>query len=142
MRELKMYLPAFISLGLILGLAIIFLNEKKKMITTPKEETHYVIITDSTDDADKKTYNDYIYLKGISNIKYNDQDLKDYLKEDSNGFNNILKLLKQIKENDENTLYIDNNGISNDGLKIVKCNTGSYIIGNKNLEYNENLCQD
>lgn len=151
MKLLKVYLPAFISLCLILLLALIFLNETKKKkdvnenIDTPTNY-NFKIITEELANCDEKTvYNDYISTYCLKSIKVekNDitKDLKDYLEELK--ISDITEVMtKKIDPLTEDIIYTsDDHNLVNNSLKIISCQNGSYIISNNNLEYNSNLCK-
>ena len=149
MKQVKLYLPALISLCLILLLTLVFTNELKKKKNNEDNIVNEVISlkieTEELNNCnDLNIYNDYISLyclKNINVIKGSDKkDLNDAL-------NNNLKIEdltnnmeKTIDNLTEDIIYIDNKNISNNGLKIIACKNGSYIIGSLNLEYNEKLC--
>jgi hypothetical protein len=147
MKQVKLYFPALISLCLILLLTLIFTNELKKNKETDesKEEQQVLLIeTSELNNCDSlQVYNDYITLDCLSDINY----LKDNNKISLKDALNTIKITditdqmdKEIDKLTNDKIYTDNKKISNNGLKIIECNNGLYIIGKLDLEYNNKLC--
>ncbi len=142
--EAHLYIPAFISIILMIILAMIFTQEmkKKNQDETLNPQPIFEIDKDLECNNQLETYKNDIKTLCIKEIYYIKDEEKNSLRavlNDQITMESVLKNMELIEENTTYQLYKDANNLSNNTFKILKCNN-YYIIGLDNLKYEEGMC--
>lgn len=142
-EEIKLYIPAFISVMLTILLVLVFTNELKKKKTEEKvENTSYLLELEKEDSCKESIYTNNIKTYCLKEIYYINNNEKKSLRSvlDQISIEDIILKMKLINDNDEYKLYEDNNSIGNINFKIIQCNN-KYIIGSTELVYKDIYCE-
>lgn len=143
-NEAHLYIPAFISILLMIILATIFTQEmkKKNQSETLKPQPIFEIDEDLGCNNQLETYKSNIKTLCIKEIYYLQSEEKTSLRASLNDaitMEDITKKMEIVSENEKYIIYQDTNNLSNKAFRILKCNN-YYIIGLNNLEYKEGMC--
>lgn len=141
-NEAMLFVPAFLSIGLMILLALIFTTEMKKKKALNEVKNDYIIEIEKEDECSSLiSYTNEIKTLCIKEIYYL-QNGKDSLRSALNkiiNMDNLLDKLSVLEKTDNYEIYEDDGVLSKTKFKILVCNN-KYIIGLDNLEYNEGLC--
>ena len=133
MKAFRLYLPAFISMILILLLGVICVKETFSKKQTQMDTLDIKII--KTKESALHTYYSNINLYNIDDVMVNDMNLKDYLK--ANSIKNLIKSFEKYNEDDYKTIHKYKDNID---IVLVECKNESYILGDKELLDVNDIC--
>jgi hypothetical protein len=133
MKAFRLYLPAFISMVLILLLGIICVKETFSKKETQTNTIDIKII--KTKESALHTYYSNVNLYNIDDVMINDINLKDYLK--ANSIKNLIKSFEKYSEDEYKTIHKYKDNID---IVLVKCKNESYILGDKELLNVNDIC--
>lgn len=133
MKAFRLYLPAFISMILILLLGVICVKETFSKKQTQMDTLDIKII--KTKESALHTYYSNINLYNIDDVMVNDMNLKDYLK--ANSIKNLIKSFEKYNEDDYKTIHRYKDNID---IVLVECKNESYILGDKELLDVNDIC--
>lgn len=143
-NEAHLFIPAFISISLMIVLAMIFTSEMKKKNQNEVLKSHPILEIDEQISCNNQleNYKDNIKTLCIKEIYYLKNEEKNSLRASLNDtitMEEILEKMDIASESEEYILYQDTNNLSNKSFRILNCNN-YYIIGLDNLEYKEGMC--
>lgn len=141
-NEAMLFVPAFLSISLMILLALIFTTEMKKKKAKNEVHNDYIIEIEKEDEcSDLVSYTNDIKTLCIKEIYYL-QNGKDSLRSALNktiNMDNLLDKLNILERTDVYEIYEDNGVLSKTKFRVLTCNN-KYIIGLESLEYEEGLC--
>ncbi len=142
-KEVGLFIPAFISVGLTILLVLIFTNELKLKKETEKENVSYILNIEKDDKCEGiNVYTNELSTYCIKEIYYNGEQ-KESLRSvlnDKISLEEIINKLSILEENKDYILYEDTSNVGNVYFRILKCNN-KYIIGNQDLNYQKEYCE-
>ena len=134
MKPSNLYLPAFISMFLILLLGVICVKETYSKREKTEDILDIKIV--KTKESTLHTYYSNVNLYNIDDVIVNDSSLKDYLK--NNPIKGLIKSFDKYSEDDYKKVH---KYINNIDIVLVECNNESYILGDKELLNVEDICK-
>ena len=134
MKAFNLYLPAFISMFLILLLGVICVRETY----SKREQTNDVLDIKiiKTKESALHTYYSNVNLYNVDDIMVNELNLKDYLK--ANSIKNLMKSFDKYNEDEYKIVHKYKNNID---IVLIECKNESYILGDKELLSTNDICK-